>query len=838
MASSDLPLSGSVVIDLSDECLCLGARWLSDFGADVIRIESSSGDQLRIDGPHLDDRADVESGLRHLLYNAGKRSLALNFDAPGAWDLIERLLDAADVVLAPLDKSVDARRFFDRERLQRIHPHLGVIDVLTRRGGEGLPASDIVGVAAGGLMQGLGFPEVAPDYPAGKLAYKQASQVAAATAAAMLYDRRNGVRANHAYISLQEAILSTTIHFANENMWRQLGEKAFRPGGNISSLVQSRDGKWLTLGITPNTHARWAAFGQWLKERAGYDGIIGAEYPGDIYIPEWGGETHRALQRACASLDREELCYEGQSRGFLAVPVNSARDIVEDPHLHERGAFLSVEHPQFDRQIDLPRLPIHSTGYEPVGRPAPELGADSADVLSELLDFEASEYDELVESGMVAGRNRRATAAARTPSAASRQLPPEGGANGTQPRQSLHRDDLPLKGIRVIDFCWQAAGPLTTELMANLGADVIKIESDARIDTLRVALPAYDPPTIETGAFFQDCNTDKRSINLNLGAPDGLRVAYDLIREADVVTDNFTGGVMKRLGLGFDDLKKINPRIVVCSLPVMGTWGPKASWKGIGNSVVALCGLAGHTGSADRKPTGVLLHTDFTLGPLAATAILSALIQRDRTGVGQEIEIPQYEAGIHLLDTELIEQLANGTLTERRGNRSPEMAPHGLFRCAGDDRWLALCARNTVDWLEVCHVIDREDLASRDDLRSLAGRQAAEDEIEAAISEWTCTQDVWQATQRFVEAGVPAGPNEDIEDLVETDPSMTGFFHEFDHPVGIKFMAQNQPFLWNGQRLPIHRAPFFGEHNEQVYRQELGLSQDEFTRLLVDEVIR
>jgi benzylsuccinate CoA-transferase BbsF subunit len=374
--------------------------------------------------------------------------------------------------------------------------------------------------------------------------------------------------------------------------------------------------------------------------------------------------------------------------------------------------------------------------------------------------------------------------------------------------------------------------------MANLGADVIKVESDARIDTLRVALPAHDPPTIETGAFFQDCNTDKRSINLNLGAPDGLQVAYDLIREADVVTDNFTGGVMKRLGLGFDDLKKINPRIVVCSLPVMGTWGPKASWKGIGNSVVALCGLAAHTGAVDRKPTGVLLHTDFTLGPLAATAIISALIQRDRTGVGQEIEIPQYEAGIHLLDTELIEQLANGVTPERRGNRSPEMAPHGLFRCAGDDRWLALSARNTVDWLEICRVIGRDDLAARDDLRTLEGRKAAEDEIEAAITEWTQARDVWQATASFEAVGVPAGPNEDIEDLVETDPSMQGFFHEFDHPVGVKFMAQNQPFLWNGERLPIRRAPFFGEHNEQVYRQELGLSEEEFTRLLVEEVIR
>ena len=855
MALSDLPLSGSVVIDLSDECLCLGARWLSDFGADVIRVEAASGDAVRINGPHLDDRTDIESGLRHLLYNAGKRSLALNFDAPGAWDLVDRLLSAADIVLAPLDKSAQARRCFDRQRLADVHPQLGVIDVVTRRGGEGLPASDLVGVAAGGLMEGLGFPDVAPDYPAGKLAYKQASQVAAATAVSMLYDRRSGVRSNHAYISLQEAILSTTIHFANENLWRQLGEKAFRPGGDIPSLVQARDGKWLTFGITPNTHARWAAFGQWLKQRSGYDGIIGAEYPGDIYIPEWGGETHRAFERACRTLDREELCAEGQERGFLAVPVNSARDIVEDPHLHVRGAFLSVEHPQFEREIDLPRLPIHSTGYEPVGRPAPTLGADSADVLSELLGVDAAEFERMVQSGLIAGPTSSIPNSPSQGEAPKAEGVPDGRPitargdseapaqllrdSSSSPRERvMPRDDLPLKGIRVIDFCWQAAGPLTTELMANLGADVIKMESDARIDTLRVALPAHDPPTIETGAFFQDCNTDKRSINLNLSAPDGLRVAYDLIRSADVVTDNFTGGVMKRLGLGYEQLKEINPRIVVCSLPVMGTWGPKASWKGIGNSVVALCGLAAHTGAADRKPTGVLLHTDFTLGPLAAAAIVSALIQRERTGIGQEIEIPQYEAGIHLLDTELIEQLANGVTAARRGNRSPEMSPHGLFRCNGDDRWLALSARDTVDWLAICRVIGRGDLAERSDLRTLAGRRAAEDEIEAAINEWTSGEDVWQATALFEAAGVPAGPNEDIEDLVEHDPSMAGFFHEFDHPVGIRFMAQNQPFLWNGARLPIRRAPFFGEHNEQVYRNELGLSEDEFTQLLVDEVIR
>ena len=230
----------------------------------------------------------------------------------------------------------------------------------------------------------------------------------------------------------------------------------------------------------------------------------------------------------------------------------------------------------------------------------------------------------------------------------------------------------------------------------------------------------------------------------------------------------------------------------------------------------------------------MLLHTDFTLAPLATTAIVAALLQRERTGLGQEVEIPQYEAGIHLLDTELIEQLANGVTSQRRANRSPELAPHGLFPCAGDDRWVAIAVRHTVDWLELCRVIGRDDLAARDDLRTLTGRKAVEDEIEAAVTAWTSEHDVWQAAELLQHAGIPAGPNEDIEDLVETDPAMHGFFHEFDHPVGVKFMAQNQPFLWNDNRLPIRRAPFFGEHNAS---EELH-DEAELTRLIVNGVIR
>ncbi len=823
MNLSQLPLAGSVVVDLSDDCLSLTGRLLADFGADVVRVESATGDRFRLDGPHVEGRSDIESGLRHLLYNAGKRSVALDFNAPNAWELVDRLLAGADLVIAPLQKSVEARRMLHGDRLRRIHPHLGLVDAVVKRGGEELPAADLIGVAAGGLMQGLGYPGEAPDYPAGQLAYKQAGLVGAATAAVMLYQRRRGQWAGHAAISLQEAITSTTIHFANQNMWRLAGEKAQRPGGEISTLLQARDGGWLTFGITPNTPERWQAFAHWLQERAGFGELIGAAFPGEVWQPDFGSPVHRALERACASLPRDKLCEEGQARGFFSVPVNTVGDVATDPHLRERGCFIKVEHSQLGRSIELPRLPVRSTAYEPVPRPAPTLGQQSAAALADLAGVGLAEFAGLRESSTVSGEPAPATprTAPRTPPTSAR----------------VASQTLPLKGVRIVDFCWMAAGPLVTELLANLGADVIKIESEARMDTLRIAVQPVQNPTIETSAFFQDCNTDKRSVTLNLQTPDGIRLVKELVRNADVVTENWSAGVLKRLGLGYDELKKINPGIVVASFPVMGEWGPKASWRGIGNSVVAMCGLAGHTGAADHKPTGVLLHTDFTLAPLGVTAILAALMQRDETGQGQEIELAQYEAGIHLLDTELIEYLANGKTPARRANRSPEMVPHGLFSCADDDRWVAIAARDTLDWQAICAAMQRDDLLDREDLRSLHGRLAAQDEIEASVEAWTSTLDASEVERLLHARGAPACVAQDIEDILE-DPAMETFFMEFDHPAGVKFLAQNQPFLWDGERLPIRRAPFFGEHNDAVFRDELKLDEEEITRLTVEGVIR
>ena len=401
----------------------------------------------------------------------------------------------------------------------------------------------------------------------------------------------------------------------------------------------------------------------------------------------------------------------------------------------------------------------------------------------------------------------------------------------------MPRGELPLAGVRVLDFCWMAAGPLVTEMLANLGADVIKVESASGLDSVREFSHPPEGFTIDTGAFFNDTNTDKRSITLNLHAPGALELIREALPRFDIVTNNFAPGAMEKFGLGYDELRAIKPDLIYASFPVMGESGPKRGWRGIGNGVTALSGVAGHTGRADRAPIGIgTLHTDFTLCPIAASLIMAALIRRARTGEGERLEIAQYEAAVHLLDHELIDALANGVDAPRIGNRSREFAPHGLFPAAGEDEWLALAVRDDSDWIALCEAMDRGDLARRGDLRTLAGRKAAEDEIEAAVSEWSAARDRWEAAELLQVRGVPASPVETAADMVEGDDGVEPLFFRFQRG-DVPFMVQHQPFTWNGARLGTRPSPGLGEHNEAVIKGEWGVGDERYVELLVEQAI-
>lgn len=397
----------------------------------------------------------------------------------------------------------------------------------------------------------------------------------------------------------------------------------------------------------------------------------------------------------------------------------------------------------------------------------------------------------------------------------------------------------PLAGVRVIDFCWMIAGPLTTRLLADLGAEVIKVESMARLDRIReVGVQPPNMMTVDTNGVFNDCNVRKESIMLNLGCPEGIALAKDLIRTADVVTSNFTPDRMDRWGLGYADLVQVKPDIIVASMPVMGSEGPHSHWRAVGNGVIAMAGLGAHTGFPGRAPVGLgTLHSDFTTPYFGALQIAAAIHQRRQTGEGQFIELAQYEASVHLLDTELMEVLVNGVEPGRRGNRSALHAPHGVFRCTGDDRWIALAVRDDREWFALCRVLGLDTLASRPELASVAGRHTAAAEIEDAIDARTSALDAWELSAQLQAAGVPASPVEDVCDLAGRDPMREGFLEEIDHPSGVTMLLQHEPITWDGERLPIARAPLLGEHTEAVFRRLLGIEGDELAELVAQGVV-
>jgi benzylsuccinate CoA-transferase BbsF subunit len=830
---SGTPLSSVRILDLTDEAVALAPRLLSDMGATVIRAESTTADGLRRRGPFLDDRPGLEQSLAHLNYNAGKRSLAVDLARSESWDVLARLVDAVELVFAPLEKSPLASAFFDAQRFEAAHPHVNVVDTVFRRNSSHAAVVDLVGVAAGGLLYLNGFPEDPPNLPAGKLAYKQASLAAALAGVSLVLGARRTGQSSRATVCVQEAVAFTTLQTANENYWHwhqtRPGRTGFRGLGRPGSrsIFQCRDGAWVSVSIHP---PYWRQFAAWVTSVTGCADLQELEWSDANYRLEHPARIAELIQEVGNRLTRDEMLRQGQQALVLIGPVNNMADIACDDQLGDRGVFRNVSHPQLGRDLTLVRPPFFSSAYEPPARPAPALGADSVQVLTELAGMDADVIGNLVGGGVVGARamaldKRASVSTASRPSTTI--APCTGGRN------------LPLQGYRILDFCWLIAGPLTTRLLADMGAEVIRIESMARVDRIREA--GVQPPrgfSLETNGVFNDCNTNKQSLTIDLNRPGAIDLIKQLVPHCDAVTSNFRPGRMERWGLGYADLRQLRSDIVVLNLPAFGRGGPKEGWGLVGNGIVAMAGLNTLTGFPDRPPIGLAtLHADFVAPYFGAMAVVAALLQRELSAEGQHVEVSQYEAAIQLLDTQLLEHLSNGVEPARRGNRSAEMVPHGVFACRGDDRWVAIAARDSTEWQQLAMAMERPDLALRPDLQSIDGRRACEDDLEHAITAWTSVRDNWEIAHVLQARGVPASPVEDVGDLVARDEGMLDHYARLEHPYGIDLLAQYQPVTWNGDRLPIARAPLVGEHNRQVLGELLHLDDARFDELVASGVI-
>ena len=664
MDSHTRPLTGIIVLDLSDEPLAFGARLLAELGAEVVRVEHPEHDPLRARPPFVDGVAGAERSYAHLLYNAGKRSVALDLSSDGARSALERLATASDVVMAPLEKDERVRELLDR--LAAVEDGPGIVDVVFRRDRREDAATDLIATAAGGLLTLNGHPEDPPNYPAGQLAYKEAGLAAAEAALALIIERRRTGRAGMVTISLQEAANFTTVQTSNANVWHwqeRIPDRHAQLSGFTTYCCA--DGEWLSFTVHP---PNWLRYAEWVAADLGEVELLGAEWSDPVFRV---GQVRRqaAITAAlCARHTRAEMIAEGQARGLLALPVNSLADIARDPHLDARGFFADVEQPGLGRSLRIPRTAFLSDAYEAAAASAPALGQHTEEVLRSIAGLSETDVDELLASGAAAGPRRRKVATERADVPAPARLWPAG------------RRHQPLEGVRILDFCWAIAGPLGTRLLADLGADVIKVESEYRLDPIRtIGVQPKGTMSWNTVGQFNDCNVNKRAITLNLNTPEGIEVARQLAARADVVTSNYTPDRLERWGLGYDALRAIRPDIIVANWAVMGIRGPHSGWRSYGSGIVAMCGLAHLTGFPGRDPFGLgTLHTDFTVPYFGATQVMAALLHRERTGQGQYLELAQYEASIHLLDTELIEHL-NGD--EPAGPPGQPLPMDGAARC-------------------------------------------------------------------------------------------------------------------------------------------------------------
>jgi crotonobetainyl-CoA:carnitine CoA-transferase CaiB-like acyl-CoA transferase len=773
----------------------LCARLLGDLGADVIKIETPAGDWTRGDPlfPAL---------------NYNKRSVIVDPTDPTALAFARELLASADIVIeAHPPGRLDALGLgFDA--LAALRPGLILVS-LTPFGQWGPRAhwrgEDLIAIHSGGIgvltPDWVADPQQPPLRPAPRQGEAQLALNGAIAALGALYGREidaAGARAGvHIDVAAQEcvaAILHTSIP---EYIALGRVRNRFRPSIVFSGFTPAKDGLVRLAAITPE---HWRKVGE----------LIGAEelVSGDVRARLKVYEQIEARAAAWADrLTRDEVEQQGQALRLPFAKVNKPSEVVRDPHFVARGAFITLDQPGYGR-LTLPGAPFRMSRTPwRIDRPAPvRPGEHDAEVRAELA---------------------QAARSAASPAA----LP----ARPPQPY-------LPLRGVRVLDCSWAWAGPHCAIQLADMGAEVIKLESRFRLDSARSGgpFPSGVPVDVNASLRFTIYNRNKAGITLNLRHADGLALARRLVAVCDVFIENFAPGVIDRLGLGYDALRAIRPDIVMISLSGFGNSGPKRDYVAYGYTIDAAAGLSEMTGYRGGGPQAMGLPYPDPAGGLAgAIAVLAALRHRLRTGEGQHIDLSEAESLLTCLTEGYALLAATGEDPLRLGNADRLWHPSGVYPCQ-EGRWLALAVENDAQWQALLRELGPVGAPlARPELAHAAGRLAARDEIDAHLSSWTSPQEVDALAERLQRAGVPAAPVQNAEQVFH-DPHLRarGFWQMIEHPGYGPRPVYTAPYRFSTEPLPIRRAaPRVGEDNESVLRDLLGLSAEQFSAYVATEAI-
>lgn len=748
---------------------CVG-RLLADLGAQVIKVETPDGDPFRFEPP----MHGGESAFFNYL-NAGK----LGIVASVTGDPLAQLVVHADIVVHDFHDPL-ATQFETSIRVA--NPHAVVLSLRPYgRSGERSTwqASELTEYATSGFGYIAGDPAREPlALPGHQVAFHAGLHAADAALAALWYARNTGA-GQCIEVSHQEAVLSDHAWFVTS--WTHQGINQKRAG---SLFVPCADGFVFLFNLAPypNLFILMERFDLLEDESLQVPQNWWARFP----------EVMAAFAGWAATRAKQEIYHACQELRIAASPVNTMADVAANPQLIARDWFGTVT--VGGEQFRAPGVPWKLSGTPAIQPgPAPRLG----------------EHTEFVLSPSFAWANADVTHG-------SARVDPAAG---------------PLAGLRVIEVTANWAGPAAGRPFADLGADVIKIELATKPATRALAWVNSDtawPHHFNRSGYFNKLNRNKRDVCLDLSRPEGKALFLRLVEASDVVVENNAARVMSNLGIAYDTLREVNPRIVMCSLSGYGHTGPERNYAAYGSNMETVSGLASILGYAPGEHFGTgSFYADPITGSQAALAALAALHARRRSGKGQWIDVALLEAVTPFFAGALLEYTVTGHVPTPRGNRSATFAPQGYYRSAGDDCWLALTVRDDHEWQELCSVIGRPDLATDSSLATLPGRQLHHDEIDAAIAAWSETADHNHAAKLLQAAGIPAAPvMANWEVVSDNHLNSRGFLVPIQHPEAGTHLFCGFPYRLENTPTRVHRpAPMFAEHNREVFAGVLGLDE-------------
>jgi crotonobetainyl-CoA:carnitine CoA-transferase CaiB-like acyl-CoA transferase len=845
-------LAGLRVVEVADESGEYCGLVLGGLGAEVVKVEPPGGNATRHIGPFLDDVPGPERSLHFWAYNRGKQSVVLDLDTAEGKAGLRRLLEGADILLDSTRGRVNAALGLDREALPVAFPGL-IVARITPFGDVGpwkdFQASDLVHLALGGVMMNCGYDpapgqhyDLPPIAPQAWHAYHIAGeQMAIGIVAALIHRHRTGEGqdiscAVHEAVSKNTELDVMSWVMRRAPLFRQTCRHATEQPTQIPNIGHTKDGRWfIASGVSARDQANLVPFLARYNMQADLEAppegadLKARNVPGSTASDEGKAHLIEVVQRFIRAHTHEALPWrEAQDAGLLWAPLRKPHENAADPHWQVRGTFAEINHPELGRSFTYPvsKWVSDRTAWQ-AGRRAPLLDEDGARLRGE---------------------------APRRPTLPAQPKPAT--------ELSARGKPFPLQGVRIFDFSWFLASAGGTRFAAALGADVIKVEWKDNPDTRLAAMspiggraareaataPLKGVTDSDMGGQFNNKNSGKRGISLNIRHPKGLEIARRMVACSDVVAEGFSPGVLKRLGLGYDVMQGLNKSIIYVQQSGMGGIGTYGRFRTIGPVAAAFAGTSEMSGLPEpAMPAGWgYSYLDWIGAYGFALAIMGALYHRDRTGQGQWIDSSQCESGIFLGAMPVLDWFANGRPWTRIGNRSPykPAAPHGAYRCAGDDRWIAIAVFDDAAWHALARVAGRPGWVNDPRFATLEARLRHQDALDAEISAWTQGQEAHACMLALQAAGVAAGVCQNAEDRCDRDPQLPAL-DWFTEVTGTKIgrwpvtelpmkMSATPPYSGG----PVNRgAPCYGEDNRSILTQMLGFSDSEVDGLVAEGVI-